>query len=676
MKFANFAGLFCLMLQVGPTWCQAGPVISTTQLPPSTFGFGYSILLQAQGGNPPYQFQLGTTHQSLPPGLVVKSDGELRWDLAGQGIFRFTVQVSDSQGRIGLRELELQSLPPFVFGEVLLGGIIGYVYEDNVVRGGSQAAYPLELFSGSLPPGLRLDPDGVIRGLPTAGGVYRFAFRSTIYPDSTASFEITILAIVGAPPSDGPPALSGAELRPGRVGERYFYQTYASGGRPPYPFSLATGALPPPLTLSSLGAISGIPHTIGTYTFGIRVTGSNGASRVADYSLQIQANSFSLGVQDLPRATISQPYSVQLQASGGRSPYQFAVTTGELPAGLSLSVGGLLSGVPRQTGNFGFVVKGRDSLDAESTQIYAVAVREPPMRFVTTSLLPLQVGVASRQQLFVSGGNPPIVFLLFGGSLPPGVELTRSGVLQGTPELPGRYTVTLHVIDGEAALLQQTFTLEVQQPLPLQLSGTFEKGAFRASYQAALQPEGGRPPYRFSLVRGTLPPGLRQDDRGLISGSPEAPGIYEWTARVSDSTNASADFLARLEIEKPHILPTALTGQHYAVDLRSVVGGGARNFSLDPTIPDTQLPAGLLLSLDGQLRGRMSIAGLYPLNFLMEQSAGQLRPVAFCFALTPWVYESSRLVCHRDALACLMRSDYRPKAALPLTGGLSLWGKA
>ena len=63
----------------------------------------------------------------------------------------------------------------------------------------------------------------------------------------------------------------------------------------------------------------------------------------------------------LPDATEFQAYSQQLQASGGTTPYTWSVSAGTLPAGITLSSQGLLSGTPSVSGAFSFTVQAVDS---------------------------------------------------------------------------------------------------------------------------------------------------------------------------------------------------------------------------------------------------------------------------------------------------------------------------
>ena len=68
-----------------------------------------------------------------------------------------------------------------------------------------------------------------------------------------------------------------------------------------------------------------------------------------------------------------QAYSQQLTASGGTAPYLFVVSTGALPAGLSLSPQGLLSGTPNASGAFAFAVTVSDANGCTGSQAYQLA---------------------------------------------------------------------------------------------------------------------------------------------------------------------------------------------------------------------------------------------------------------------------------------------------------------
>ena len=68
-----------------------------------------------------------------------------------------------------------------------------------------------------------------------------------------------------------------------------------------------------------------------------------------------------IATTSLPPATVGQPYSFQLQATGGTPPYTWnkhlPKGRGALPPRLSISKGGLISGTPKKAGTYTMVVK-------------------------------------------------------------------------------------------------------------------------------------------------------------------------------------------------------------------------------------------------------------------------------------------------------------------------------
>ena len=77
----------------------------------------------------------------------------------------------------------------------------------------------------------------------------------------------------------------------------------------------------------------------------------------------------------LPAGEVGVNYSQTLIASGSAPPYAWRVSSGSLPAGLMLSAGGVLTGIPGNTGNFSFTVVVTDSAQVTATNTFALAIR-------------------------------------------------------------------------------------------------------------------------------------------------------------------------------------------------------------------------------------------------------------------------------------------------------------
>jgi sugar lactone lactonase YvrE len=99
--------------------------------------------------------------------------------------------------------------------------------------------------------------------------------------------------------------------------------------------------------------------------YAIQAIGLNGTGRGADITLSPTS---------LPAATYETAYSATITASGGTAPYTYSASTGSLPAGLTLSPSGKISGTPTVTGSFSFTIKATDSNNLNGTQNYTLIV--------------------------------------------------------------------------------------------------------------------------------------------------------------------------------------------------------------------------------------------------------------------------------------------------------------
>jgi len=129
------------------------------------------------------------------------------------------------------------------------------------------------------------------------------------------------------------------------VGSGFEAALVATGGQRPHTWQMAGGVLPPGLALSSAGRISGIPQAAGQFAFSVRVSDGSGRSATASFAVTT-VNALRVLTTTLPEVKAGSAYRATLQATGGTSPYRWAVVDGRLPDGLTLSVGGVVSGTP------------------------------------------------------------------------------------------------------------------------------------------------------------------------------------------------------------------------------------------------------------------------------------------------------------------------------------------
>ena len=127
--------------------------------------------------------------------------------------------------------------------------------------------------------------------------------------------------------------------------------------------------------LSSSGSLTGTPTAGGTFNFTVTATdsstGTGPYTGSRAYTLTINAPTITVNPASLPAGTVGSAYSQSITATGGTAPHTFAVTAGTLPAGLSLSSSGSLTGTPTAGGTFNFTVTNRQ-LDGHRA-LYGVA---------------------------------------------------------------------------------------------------------------------------------------------------------------------------------------------------------------------------------------------------------------------------------------------------------------
>ena len=372
------------------------------------------------------------------------------------------------------------------------------------------------------------------------------------------------------------------------VGVAYSAQIQTAGAEGQPAWTLNSGTLPPGLSLTSnsdgtIGIINGTPTTVGTYPFQVEAEYSYSAEYCATQNFSItvasaviQCTPTVIPASPLPTGDVSVPYApVHFQATGCPSSFTFSeqavdpFNPNNEPPGLNLSTGGTFSGTPTEAGTFSFYITATDQNDNETQVQYSLTINPLPTIKTSSPLPNGPVGASYSQQITATGGTPPYVFSM--NNNPPGITITPSGVLNGTPTTAGTYNFNIGVTDSvrgqTVAPFQVTFATVVTQVEVAPLSLTFNadlNGNPPPGQAIAIVPvSGATPPVKYTvLVNGgqsntsaptwlTVTPTSGPAPSGLVVSVDQgtlAAGSYTAGIQVLDSNGLATDVSVTLNV--------------------------------------------------------------------------------------------------------------------------------
>ena len=517
-------------------------------------------------------------------------------------------------------------------------GTVSSTYSAAPFTGaGGTAPYTYSIYSGSLPAGLALNPStGVISGTPTAVGVSSFVVQIT---DAARATSMSAPLSIYTNPATL--TITAPALPPGTINVPYGPVQYvASGGNPPYTFSVNSGTLPAGITLNPLtGVLSGTPTVAGTFTFtvqvmdtfygGIGIKTAQGVGNTATtppQTLVINYPALTITAPVLTPGTVGTAYTpVTYTGSGGTQPYQYAVNSGSLPPGLTLSpTTGVLSGTPTTAGTYQFVV-GLSSVNTTSVQPVStpqqtLVVNPPPLTITST---PVTSGTVNLQypatNFTAAGGTPPYSWSVTAGALPPGLTLSGTGVLSGTPTTAGLFNFTVKVTDRGTQSATANLQISIVQPLTI-TPNIVPPGTVGVVYPPVQFSADGGSSFTFSATG--LPPGLTLTSTGLLQGTPTTAGVYTFTVSGSGSYGGFGSATITMRIYPaltigPITIPPIDPGT--PTQITFTVNGGTAPYTY--TLSGCTIP-GLTLSAAGVLSGTATTGGTYNCVIGVTDSVG------------------------------------------------------
>lgn len=256
----------------------------------------------------------------------------------------------------------------------MANGTVGTGYASSPVTASGGTA-PYTFSATGLPAGLSVNAStGAVTGTPTAAGSYTPSFTVT----DNAGGSVSRPGAITVDPAPVPPVTVQNQSASGTVGTAFSQQLLASGGTGSYAWD-STAAMPPGLTLSSSGLISGTPTTAGTYSFVARASsGGNTGSATVTITIAPAASPLAwVTGATLPGGKVKTAYSTRVTITGGTAGYSWLRTAGSLPGGTSFTFSGTtatLAGKPARAGTFRFTLRVTDSKGVVISRQFTVVI--------------------------------------------------------------------------------------------------------------------------------------------------------------------------------------------------------------------------------------------------------------------------------------------------------------
>lgn len=546
------ARTFSFFINRPPQWHTA-----SDGLPPAAVGVPYAAQLSASdpdGHTVHYQRMSG----SLPSGLILDATGTIT-GVPTSATGTFEVRATDGFGGVSFRTFTIVANVPPVWqtpAGALPVATAEMPYSATLVATDANEETPTyAIVGGALPSGLTLGTDGTISGEVVPGPRANFEFTAKAEDGSGAAAYRSFSILTNNPPAWVTPA---GDLPAENVNNAYSFQFAASdpdAGDAIF-FSFVDGELPPGLSLSQTGLLSGTPVLDGTYNFDIAMEDSHGVGATRSFRLVINTGPVWQTLADLPLATRGEPYEPAIVAVSPYGGVTYEVISGALPAGLTLNADGTFDGTPSAAGVFTFEVQATDAQNLTATRSFTLEVNSKPVWQTPEGLIedtvlgPVRLLNAPIQPIQLSATDPDghtVIYQLQAGSqLPAGLTLAMDGEITGTPTQSGVHSFTVLAKDGSSESAR-TFAIRINTPPVWQTSAALGEYGEGTEPMIALEATDADAPLQtvsYQVVAGALPSGVTLSPEGLISGALPAAGQavnYEFTVRAIDSLGAYVD---------------------------------------------------------------------------------------------------------------------------------------
>ncbi len=562
--------------------------------------FNFSVF--TQGGTNPLTYAV--TGGSLPSGLSLNaSNGQISGTPTQLGTSTPTITVTDSSNPVKTASATFTAnvVSMFIGGNTNLTAIQGQNFNYQVRVFGGTAPFSYAVTNGSLPAGLSLNSSGIISGTATTTGPANITITATDSAGSVHTAQANYSINVNAFGIPSPLFVNGT------VGTAFSFQVPVGGGVGPYTFTASNG-MPAGLTMSNSGLITGTPTIVnGNFNTQITVTDSTSGTHLvsspASLTFNNQPAALAISSPLTARAVKNSNFNYQVQVTGGSSPYTYAATG--LPAGLSISGNGQISGNPTSAGstNVDLSVTDNNGTNVHATLVIGVLNFgiTSPLTFTGARNLPFGYSITTQ------GGVGSVTY--GATNLPAGLTLnTSTGFISGTPTALGNTAVTLSAVDSSGTPQTDSVTLNLSVVTMFIGGQTTLKEIQGQNFNYQVVVVGGTAPYNYSVTNGSLPTGLSLNaSTGVISGTATTSGSSNATITVTDSAatqnSAQIQFFSNVSafgIPSP-LFVNGTVGT--AFNFQVPAFGGVTPY----TFTSNGMPGGLSMSSTGAITGTPTI---------------------------------------------------------------------
>lgn len=486
-----------------------------TNLAPAYIETPYFSSFGITGGTYPYTFT--TTKGSLPPGLTLISSGFIQGTPTQLGSFPFTVRVTDSGTPPYVISqditMNVTATPLQMFGNPITVAPVNVKFHSQVPLSGGTPPYTWSLNSGTLPPGITLDPtNGFLDGTPTQIGTFNYQFRGTDSSNPQQSATAGGFLQVRTPLGRNDSIATATPL-----GNSQNQQIPILFSISPYIDPIDAATPNPDTDYFRLVATGGSIVHVGTFA-------QTGALDTVIELLDQNGSRLQTCVQ--PGYT-SPCMNDDVDSTTINSALDFKVP-----------------GAPSASSTFYLhVLDWRGDARPDMTYLMNISGVVEPLKISPTDVGPGATRGASYQlQFTTSGGTGNVIWALDGGSLPTGWSLSTAGLLSGIATTDGTYTYTIKATDSAnpPQVARATFTQQISEPLTITTPSTWPNACVNKPYTFTVKTSGGLPPIRYGFWSDSWPLGGFDGATATFSGTPTVVGMYVLHFGASDSSVPSS----------------------------------------------------------------------------------------------------------------------------------------